>query len=184
MTQLRPPRRVVGWLGGVVLALALAGCSPAGGDASPSPDGTTTRAASPSVPQVTPAVTEQDPRPVQSGPVDLLPDEQFPGEIAGFTFDPGMGAPVYDRGDGTVQDRILILEQAYSMSSADWIEGVDQGHQETRPGIWCYVSPGEGYDSCSVNGSTGRLWVTSVVIGDMTMEELAEWMEQFAEVVP
>lgn len=154
------------------LAAVLAGCSPT----SPPTDTTV----SPTVPEgkvgATTSATPDQTRPVR---VEPLPHEEYPAEVDGYSLVWLMGASAYDRG---TDDRISVLPRPAKLPVDQWSEGIQNDHQELRPGVWCYVIDGD--DVCMVNGTSGRLWMVIDRFETLSLDELAAWTEQFGNEIP
>lgn len=169
-------RTLLAGAAGLALTAALTGCTPTEGTspAPTTPVSATSQAGEPSEPG---APTYVDP--VEIGPPD---EDDFPAEVDGWTFEQIIVATVYNRVTDGTDERISVLPSVFAQPARQWDEGLDHDHEELRPGVFCYIGP-EGDDSCTANGTAGRLYWTIDRFDTLTLDELAAWTEKFAALV-
>lgn len=169
----------------LLLVGGLLGCTPTDGPTvSPSPE-ESVPAPTPSSSPEPPVSTEETSGVTAPVPADPVPDDEFPAQVGEYTLVWTAGAASYDidRGSAADSDRIAIAFEHMIQPAAEAFEGVGLGHEELRPGVWCYLNS-RGADRCAFNGTTGRLWTATDMFDSLTPDELAEWTELFAAEIP
>lgn len=111
-----------------------------------------------------------------------LGEEAYPTEVGGFTM-VWMSQPVYDRGDVSTGDRIVVTPELRVIRAEEYFIGQEFNHEELRPGVWCY-SDDRDNRTCTVNSESGRLFRVRDMFESLTLDELAEWTAEFIPQVP